>query len=425
MARFAEHGTRPYWLIFMLALLLRAALGVWLPNAIAWEDGFRYVKVADNLLSGRGFGSILDNYLSVPALPVLLAGLIAVVGKNFFLLRMCFALIGATSALLGSVLARRLLGSTAGLLTGLAIAVYPPLVYLGALFEYPQALLILLMCVMFLLWYGYDRRGGLWRMALCGLLLGVGVETVPTVLAYLPLLWFCLLLKLRWRMVVPAAVLTIATSLPIAAWATHNHFAFGEAYLTNKFAGATLWLGNNDNYYRYGKSGVVPSCSAGFEFTEYCQQSSQASLTAFTSGLSDLEAVNTYERISREHAVEFLRESPARTAKLMLRKFGLFWGQFPDAVSANDTNAPAYRAIIMAASYFPALILAIYAVWSLRARFVELLPIYFYIVAMSAPYVLMMPVTRYRLPIDYLLLMFAAYVVARLLNRGSAIAARI
>lgn len=404
-------------LVFAVALLSRVAMAFWMPNEIAWEDGFRYVKVADNLLSGQGFGGIWDNYRSVPTQPLLLALLIVVMGKSYLAFRLAFAVLGAVSCVLGAALGKRLFGAPTGLLAGLLLSVYPPLIYLGVLFEYPQALFILLMTLFFLLLYDYRERGGWWRVCAAGLFLGASILTVPTVLDYVPLVVGCLWLMPRRPFAVPALLLLMFTALPVGAWALRNYDAYGQVILVNKSAGINFWAGNSDNYYRYGKAGVVPECGPGFEFTSFCRGISETAERVLKSKVSDLEAVNEYDRDAWERGMAYIRESPSRFVVMSLRKFGLYWSQLPDAVDANDWNAPRGRTLALVASYFPVMLLAVAAAWLLRRRFLELSPIYLYALAMSAPYSVMLPVTRYRIPIEFMAIILAAYAVNRLVCR--------
>jgi hypothetical protein len=68
------------------------------PEVVWKPDGDRYVLIANNLLSGRGFGSIIENRLSVPTLPLLIAGVDWVSGYNYTVLRLFGALLGRARA---------------------------------------------------------------------------------------------------------------------------------------------------------------------------------------------------------------------------------------------------------------------------------------------------------------------------------------
>ena len=66
-----RYDSRYWWMalsIFLLALIARAGMALWMPDEIVWDDGHRYEKVAMNLLAGEGFGGFKDNARSVPKL---------------------------------------------------------------------------------------------------------------------------------------------------------------------------------------------------------------------------------------------------------------------------------------------------------------------------------------------------------------------
>jgi 4-amino-4-deoxy-L-arabinose transferase-like glycosyltransferase len=127
-------------LIFLLAAALRVVVAFWLPREIVWVDGERYVAVAQHLLEQHGFGGIVDNRLSVPTQPVLIAAVELVFGQSYLALRLFFAILGAATCVLGYLLAERLFDPVVAFIAGSLMAIYPYYVYLFALFEYPQPL---------------------------------------------------------------------------------------------------------------------------------------------------------------------------------------------------------------------------------------------------------------------------------------------
>ena len=59
--------------VFLIALVLRAGVAIWLPKAVVWPDGHRYERVALNLIEREGFGDLGANAMSVPTQPLLIA----------------------------------------------------------------------------------------------------------------------------------------------------------------------------------------------------------------------------------------------------------------------------------------------------------------------------------------------------------------
>jgi 4-amino-4-deoxy-L-arabinose transferase-like glycosyltransferase len=403
--------------IFILALLPRAALALHLPAKVIWYDGARYLRVADNLLQTGGFGSLRDNMLSVPAQPVVLAALRLLFGTNFTVLRLCFAVLGAVTCVVCYLLARRLFGTAAALLAAVGLALYPPYIYLSALFEYPQTLYILVMGCSFLLLSRYFERGGLGATAGCGLLLGVAMEAVPTAQLFIPAVVLCMLFVKRWSALPGVLVLCVGVALPVGAWATRNYLAYGDPILVNRAGGFSFWQANNETYFRYGKQAVVPPCENGNQDYEFCHDWMQ-----IRRDLHERDELTTDQRVALEDEAnwqkgkQFLLESPVRTATLAVRKFLQFWSPIPDAVSNRDesggSGATTWISIL---SYLPVLVLGCMGLFLSRRQWRELLPVYLYFALFTAVYCVFLPTTRYRLPLDFFLVIFTAYALTRLM----------
>jgi len=298
--------------IGVLALLPRAALALYLPPKIIWYDGGRYMRVADNLLQTGGFGSLRDNMLSVPAQPVLLAALRLLFGTNFTALRLCFAVLGAVTCVVCYLLARRLFGTATALLAAVALALYPPYIYVSALFEYPQTLYILVIgCSFLLLLRRYFEHGGLGAIAVCGLLLGVAIETVPTTQLFIPLVVLCALFVKRWSALPGVILLCLCVALPVGAWTVRNYLAYGDPILVNRAGGWSFWTANNETYFRYGKQAVVPPCENGNQDYEFCHE-----WTQIRRDLHEREELTTEQRVRLEDQAnwekgkQFLLASP-------------------------------------------------------------------------------------------------------------------
>lgn len=412
----SDHPRRAAALVFLLALAPRILMAVRLPAAILWPDGARYMLVADHLLAGTGFGSLGDNALSVPTQPVLLAGVRFVFDDSFLALRIFFAVIGAATCAAGYELARRLFGAVPGLLAGVGLALYPPLIYLSALFEYPQPFFMLLMALVFLAYDGFTRSGSIRTLLLCGLCLGLAILTVPTVLLYVPLLLGCLLLAQRGRIWVYGPLIVLAISLPVAAWSVRNYAAYGTPILVNKAGGFNFWMANSETYYDLGKIGVTPPCGRGYEQTSFCVQ-----FRALHQHLKSLhptpeQLILQEDAACWQNGLSFLRADLGRSAALTLRKFLLYWSPFPDAVHSGGSYEGRAASWVAALSYLPVLVLGVIGLVLSRRHWRALLPVYGYFAVFMSAYSLFMPTTRYRLPLDFFLIIFSAYTLGRLIS---------
>lgn len=399
--------------VFFSALALRTAVAVHLPARIMWADGSRYMHVADNLLLHGTFGSLRDNQYSVPVQPLLLAAVRLLFGSDFLALRLFFAVLGALTCVVGYFLTRRLFGPLAALVAGAVLAVYPPYVYLSALFEYPQTFFIFAMSLSFVALFAHLRSGQLAPLAACGLLLGVAMLAVPTVELFVPLLLLCLTVIHRRVQVFALLVLCLATALPVGAWATRNYVQYGDPILVNRAGGFSFWTANNETYYKFGKQAVVPQCGNGNDDTVFCKQFLQMRQTLREHDLTDTQKVAGEDRIGWENGMRFLSEDPVRAMKLTGRKFLQFWTPVPDAVTNREHSGSAAVIWISILSYVPVLLLGLVGLLLSLRHWRLLLPIYAYFAVFTAVYSVFLPTTRYRLPLDFFLIVFSAYALTR------------
>ena len=404
-------------LVFVAALALRIPVAIWLPEEVIWSDGARYERVALNLLEGKGFGDIVENRRSVPTQPLLIAAVYSVFGKSYLALRLVSAVIGALSCVVGFLLARSLFGATVGVLAGLTVAAYPHLVYLSALFEYPQALGILFMTTFLLLLYRFNEHRRLSTLFMASVLLGATILSLPTLLLFVPV--FVLLTLKRdadWRRNLSYVAAAIAgLVITVGSWALRNYAAYDQVVLVNAASGVNFWAANNEAYARWGKEGSVPMCTGPHGVTSYCLEHRQIRQELLARNLTNTEYALAEERAAWEHGLRFVRESPGRFVKLSFSRFLRLWSPWPDAVHTGPARGGSNRNAISAASYIPLALLALVGLFlSARTHARKLIPIYLLVAVFVAPFAAFLPTMRYRLPIDFLLGIFAAIPLAHL-----------
>jgi 4-amino-4-deoxy-L-arabinose transferase-like glycosyltransferase len=407
-ARLAARPWACILIILAISLALRIGVALWLPGKTVWPDGERYLTVAQNLRTGHGFGTLYENRLSVPTQPLLIAGVQLMFGTGLTALRLFFAALGAATCVVGYLLAKELFGPVAALIAAILLAIYPYYVYLSALFEYPQPLFIFLMSIAFLMLYRFLRFQRTSSLLVSGICIGLAALSVPTALVYVPALLFSL-----WAGRVPqigrtAALLLLAAGLPIGVWALRNYAAYGQFILVNQAAGTNFWAANNATYFNFGKNAVIPPCSPANEQQQYCQQLQRLHHRLSTANLSTEQYIAADEAAGWKAGWDFVRESPRRSALLSVRKVLEFWNPQPDATTAGRANGGAARDWISIVSYTPVLLLALVGMRLSAPQTGRLLPIYAYILTFTGVYAVFLPTTRYRLPLDFFLIIFAA-----------------
>jgi 4-amino-4-deoxy-L-arabinose transferase-like glycosyltransferase len=390
-------------------------MAFWLPEKIVWVDGQRYVAVAENLRLRHEFGTPSENRLSVPTQPLLIAMTQVIFGTSFIALRLFFAAMGAVTCVVGYLLAEELFDPVVALIAGVLLAIYPYYVYLFALFEYPQPLFIFLMGIVFLMLYRFARTQRVASLLVAGLFLGLGALTVPTALVFVPALLLSLWVSRTPHIARVAGLLVIAIALPVGTWAIRNYVEYGHFILVNQAAGTNFWAANNATYFEFGKNAVIPPCDPGNEHQQYCEQLQRLQARLQEANLGEEQSIAADEAASWKAGWDFIGESPARSLLLSGRKILEFWSPIPDATTAGRAHGGAARDWVSILSYTPILLLAIVGISLLTPQTRRLLPIYAYLLTFTAVYAVFLPTTRYRLPLDFFLIILAAYT----LNRGS------
>ena len=114
-----------------------------------------------------------------------------------------------------------------------------------------------------------------------------------------------------------------------------------------------------------------------------------------------------------ERGLQYMRERPLDFAKLAARKFAQLWSPWPDAVTEGRAQGGAQRDLLSALAYLPMLLLAcVGLVLSARERAPGLVTVYAFMVTFVAPLAFFLPTMRYRLPMDFLLILFASVPLA-------------
>lgn len=396
------------FIILLIAFVFRFIAASWLPENVLWRDGYRYETIALNILDGKGFGSIVENRRAVPTQPILIATVYSIFGKDYFMLRLFFALIGSLTCVVGYYLVNNIFSRQVAIIAGLILAFYPYFIYISGLFEYPQTFFIFLMSLFFLFYYRFIQLNKYGYLFISGLIIGLATLSVPTVLIFIPLVFLHLLQRVMSVNLKRLLVISIAISIPLGAWALRNYKAYDEFILINSASGINFWLANNDTYYKYGKISVVPPCRKGYEETTYCIEKKALKKELSGKHLGDMEYIQTEEARAWEKGIQFIKANPEQTIKLSGRKFLEFWSPFPNTVSNRSNNRWSKENILSLISYMPVLLLAIIGVYLTRREWYKLLPVYAYFFALTAPYIIFLPTTRYRLPLDFFLIMFAA-----------------
>jgi 4-amino-4-deoxy-L-arabinose transferase-like glycosyltransferase len=414
-------------LVFVVALIVRLAWVATLAPVLVWPDEEEFVNVARHLVAGDGYVSI--SYRANPVLPVYLAGVFRVFGESFVAARVGQAVAGVLTCVLVAGTAARLLGATVGLVSGLWLAVYLPHVYLSGVF-YAECLFTFLLALTV---YGAVRsleapaRG--WWLLGTGIAFALTALTRPIFLAYLPVLAAVLVYAIRaplGRRVAMAGVIVGATALAILPWTLRNYVVLGRPVVVSSGFGTKLWQGNNEGAvgdaddreltFRdaiwKARVAALPAPERDAVFARY--RDAEERIEALAAEGGDLYAAQ--DAVLGPLAVAYIRAHPWRAVELFGRKLGTLLLPFSKTLQTNVDTSVRNR-MVAAAAYLPVLVLVPFGVLWSAGRHRGLWILYGLLGSIAGAYAVLTACTRFRLPLDPYLIVFAAVALVEIGQR--------
>ncbi len=379
--------------IAAVAILLRLAWCLTLPNSFFWGDEKEYSAIASQFLD-RGFYSmdgIHPTAYRAPGQVLLLAVLYAFNGVSSLPVRICQSLLWGVAVWLAFRVAMEMgAARRAAVWTAAAVALYPAYIYAaGALFPMTLFTLALLAGTLGLM-RAYNGAG-VPAAALAGAGLGVSTLTIPYLLPAILLTPFWLG-RTRWREAL--AVVSVALVI-IAPWPLRNWVSMGAPVIGTQ-QWLNVWYGNNAD----------ATATSGSNL--FLQDKSLSDRYIMTRARDEVAA----DRLLRDEALRYIREHPGRTAWLWCRKAVNFFRLWPAPLSCNaHTGWPSL--LLGGLSFGPVLLLSLLGWWHgvLDRRRAAIILIYF--ATFTAVAAVTISKDRFRMPLDVYLMIFAAAAVER------------
>ena len=307
-----EAKERVRWLLLvgLCALVVRVLyVVIVLRDYVPVSDALHYHTLADAVGDGRGlvhefpFGHPHPTAFRPPLYPLLLGGVYAVTGSQLGAAQGLNVVLGTVVVVLAALMAWRLAGRRAAMVTGLLAAVYPPLVFNdGPPLSEPLGLLLLMATALLLL----DRRTA-WAGAASGLL----VLTRPSAQFFAVVLGAWVLWRLGWRRALSYAV---CLALVVAPWVLRNWYRLDSPVLATS-------VGFNLNAI------YSPEAKASGGFVDGFFDPRFAEMRAGISNEAELDAA------FRRHALSSLREDPMHVVRIAP---GTLMNMFEPRAGRND-----------------------------------------------------------------------------------------
>ena len=412
------------WIIFGIAFAVRL-VHIWhiKPSPffdVLLGDARGYDEWARRLAGGDWVGR--EVFYQAPLYPYFLGFLYKLFGHDLLIVRVCQAAIGSASCALLALGGERLFSRRAGLIAGLALALYAPAIFFDALLQ-KSVLDMFFVCLS--IWLIARILGGGSPRALwlgLGLTMGGLSLTRENALVFIAviLVWTWFLTKVphegssrgfltkvrRWcQVLVPFAAGLAIVLLPVVV---RNYVVGNSLYLTTSQFGSNFYIGNHA-----GADGTYSSIRFGRGAPEFERQDATEMAEAAVGRTLTPSEVSSYWT---DRAVAFITSQPGEWIKLTARKVMLLlnWREMLDTESQESYAEWSWPLKMLGwIGHFgvlvPLAILGLFVTWPERRR---LWILYALTMVYAASVVMFYVFARYRYPLVPFLLLFAAAGIA-------------
>ncbi len=250
--------------LFLFSFLLRALFVLTTPLP-EFEDASTYSWPAWNLIHGNGYSQDKEPpYLPTarrgPTYPLFLAGIYLLFGRDYLVVRLAQAFIGAVTCILVYMMAKRVFDQKIAITSAILTAILPSLI------SYTNHIVteVLFTFLLVLLGYILIRAFASHRIsmyAIAGIILGVTVLCRPYML-FFPLMIFAVLVYLyqpRKKALKYFSVFLIAYMITIAPWTVRNYLVFQRLVPITTGSGMILYARSSSEHFQEFKKQVKES----------------------------------------------------------------------------------------------------------------------------------------------------------------------
>jgi 4-amino-4-deoxy-L-arabinose transferase-like glycosyltransferase len=386
----------------LVRLPIAAFMGDQLTGLPAIHDQVSYDALARSLLAGRGYSFTAKWYPFTPAhtptahwsflYPLYLAGVYAVFGPEPLAARLLQAIVGgALMCFLVYLIGRRIVNEVTGLIGAALAAIYGYFIYFNAALMTETFFIVLVLASLYL---GLElkEQPTPMRFVWLGLTLGLASLLRQTMLLVAPFLLVWLAWELRqrsiwwWTFGLPVTVMAVL----IAPWTIRNYLVYDRFLPLNSNAGYALFASNHPNLE-----------------TDWRNEEVVVPVPEDLIGQNEAEL----NQALTDRGIQFIVADPRRYLWLTLDKTQEYFRFWPTSDSSEMSNLVRVSSFGL---YLPFMLLGLYLSLSRWRRFTVL---YVFMVVHTGLHLLSWPAPRYRMPVDAVLMVFAALAVGELARR--------
>jgi 4-amino-4-deoxy-L-arabinose transferase-like glycosyltransferase len=393
--------------ILVAAVLIRIPIAFYMGDQVTVLPGIHdqvsYDALARSLLAGRGYSFTENWYPFTPAntptahwsflYPLFLAGIYAVTEYHPLVARLAQGILGgALICLLIYLIGRRVADEVTGLVGAALAAVYGYLIYYNVALMTETFFIVLILLSLYLS-LELKENPTLIRWVGLGFSLGLAALLRQTVILFAPFLLLWLFVELRtrgirwWYFAIPVVIMLLL----VTPWTTRNFLVYRGFLLLNSNSGYAFFASNNPDLGTDWRNDavVVP-------VPEELKGQNEAQL----------------DRALTKRGVEIILADPKRYLLLDLNKTLEYFRFWPSSDSSRISNL---NRVLSFGLYLPFMLLGLALSFSRWRRFA---PLYLFIVIHTGIHLLTWPSPRYRLPVDAVLMVFAAVALIELAKQA-------
>ncbi len=411
-----------WWLIVILALLAvpRIIYLVSQSNSLYFHilflDPYSYDSWALKILSEGWIGK--EVFYQDPLYPYFLAFVYSIFGHSYMMVRIIQAVLGCATGMLIYLLASRLLNTRVASAAAIIYATYLEFVMFEGMIEKTSLGIFLSTFFLYLLVSGAGNGSTEpkpYLLFAAGFIAALACMVRGNLLIFLPIVVLWLLFRGAWNRgllpgIKPAFAFAASALMVISLPSIRNSIIAKEPVLITAQAGQNFYIGNN------------PTADGSFRPPPFMVANPQVERISFSvvlekklgGKLSATEASRYWFRQS----IFWIKSKPRDFTRLLWRKCRLFWGSYklPDNMSwyFMELFSPLLR--LSPLDYGAIISMAVVGMIISIPRRSHLLILYLFIITYSASVIAFFVVSRYRIVILPVLMIFAAASIVRFIE---------
>ncbi len=383
--QFVESENKFLLLIFLFALFIRLLYVIQLPLQKISPDAYDWIGIAENIVSGKGFGEAWRP----PGYAAFLSAVFFFLGKSIVLVRLINSILGSLTCIFIYFIGKKIFTDTIGKISSAILCFYPYLIsYTGDLLSETFYTFLISLSLLFILITG--ETPNIKNNIATGIILGITALTKATILPFFFLACFWLWWKTKKIKI--GFIAGMFTLLVVAPWTVRNYLHFKKIILVSP-GYQSLAKSNNDEAMILETTGEKSEpAAAEFNFTPTRYHEIER--------LPRMES----EKIFKQEAIDWINANPEKFRWLVKRRLIHFWRLYPMMAYKWQKIA----AMLTSGIYIPLCFIGIILSIKNFRNTSLFIALFFIYTLVHLPFAV---VLRYRVPIDPYIIIFASYTI--------------